>query len=111
MKLKLKERRFKTIQEIETKSQRVLYTLQLKDFKGAFEAWQKRWRHCIKSQGDYFEGDGGMVLGSWDKHVNHESLSEVSDDGTFIFGKPPEISEIEGNLKILNGNMGQPGYR
>ena len=52
-----------------------------------------------------------MVLGSWDKHVYHKSLSEVSDDGTFIFGKPPEIPEIEGNLKILNGNMGQHGYR
>ncbi|KMQ82802.1 mariner mos1 transposase [Lasius niger] len=61
MKLKLKERRFKTLQEIETESQRVLHMLQQKDFQGTFEAWQKRWGHCIKSQGDYFEGNGGKL--------------------------------------------------
>jgi hypothetical protein len=29
-------------------------------FHGAFEVW-KKWRdHCIRSQGDYFEGDGSQ---------------------------------------------------
>jgi hypothetical protein len=30
------------------------------DFHGAVEAWKKQWDRCIRSQGDYFEGDGSQ---------------------------------------------------
>jgi hypothetical protein len=30
----------------------------LNHFQDAFENWQKRWDRCVRSQGDYFEGDG-----------------------------------------------------
>jgi hypothetical protein len=38
----------------------VLYSIKENDFHGAFEAWQKRWDHCICTQGDYFERDGSQ---------------------------------------------------
>jgi hypothetical protein len=36
----------------------VLNTLTKKDFQDAFQKWQKRWDWSMRSQGDYFEGDG-----------------------------------------------------
>jgi len=42
MKLKLKGRWFNTIEEIQAKSQRVLYTLTEKDFQEVFQKW-RRW--------------------------------------------------------------------
>ena len=45
------------------------------------------------------------------KAVYYKSLSEVSDGGIFIFERSLEISEIEGNLEILNGNKEQYEYR
>ncbi|PNF42428.1 hypothetical protein B7P43_G10554 [Cryptotermes secundus] len=58
MKLKLKGRRFDTVEEIQAETQTVLNTLTKKDFQDAFEKWQKRWDRCMLSQGDYFEGVG-----------------------------------------------------
>jgi len=58
-KLKLKGRRFDTIEEIQTESQRVLDTLIEKDFQEAFQKWRKRWDRCLHVGGNYFEGDGG----------------------------------------------------
>ncbi|PNF43640.1 hypothetical protein B7P43_G00693 [Cryptotermes secundus] len=58
MKIKLKGRRFDTVEEIQAETQTVLNTLTKKDFQDAFEKWQKRWDRCMRSQGDYFEGDG-----------------------------------------------------
>ena len=59
MKLRLKRRRFVSTEEIQAESQQVLNTLTLTDFNECFQKWQNRWDHCIQSQGDYFEGDGG----------------------------------------------------
>jgi len=59
MKLKLKERWFDTIEEIQAESQRVLDTLIEKDFQEAFQKWRRRWDWCLYAQGNYFEGDGG----------------------------------------------------
>jgi hypothetical protein len=42
MKLKLKGRRFDTIEEIQAESQRVLDTLTEKDFQEAFQKWSRR---------------------------------------------------------------------
>ncbi|PNF18540.1 hypothetical protein B7P43_G08515 [Cryptotermes secundus] len=58
MKIKLKGRRFDTVEEIQAEMQTVLNTLTKKDFQDAFEKWQKRCDRCMRSQGDYFEGDG-----------------------------------------------------
>jgi hypothetical protein len=57
--IKLKGRRFDTVEEIQTESQKVLKTLTQKDFQDSFRSWQKRWDRCVRFQGDYFEGDGG----------------------------------------------------
>jgi hypothetical protein len=46
MKIKLKGPRFHTVEEIQAETQT------------AFQKWQKRWDQCMRSQGDYFEGDG-----------------------------------------------------
>ncbi|PNF38762.1 hypothetical protein B7P43_G14057, partial [Cryptotermes secundus] len=58
MKIKLKGRRFDTVEEIQAETQTVLNTITKKDFQDAFQKWQKRWDRCMRSQGDYFEGDG-----------------------------------------------------
>jgi hypothetical protein len=61
MKLKLKGRRFCTIEEIQAESQRVLDTITEKDFQEAFQ----KCGDCgtgvynVHAGGNYFEGDGG----------------------------------------------------
>jgi hypothetical protein len=57
MKIKFKGRRFYTAEEIQAETQMVLNTLTKKDFQDAFQTWQKCWDQCVRSQGDYFEGD------------------------------------------------------
>ena len=60
LKLRMKVRRFDTIEEIQEESQRVLDTIPKRDFHGCFQAWQKGWDRCIRAKGEYFEGDGGI---------------------------------------------------
>jgi histone-lysine N-methyltransferase SETMAR len=60
LKIKLKGRRFDTIEVIEAEWQAVLNTLTAHDFRDAFKKWQKRWERCIHAEGDCFEGDGGQ---------------------------------------------------
>jgi hypothetical protein len=60
LKMKLKGRRFETVSDIQRESQAVLDSNEENDFHGAFEVWNKQWDHCIRSQGDYFEGDGSQ---------------------------------------------------
>jgi hypothetical protein len=59
MKLKLKGRRFDTIEEIQAESQRVLDTLIEQDFQEAFQKWRRQCDWCLHAGGNYFEGDGG----------------------------------------------------
>jgi hypothetical protein len=58
--MKLKGRRFETVSDIQRGSQAVLDSIEENDIHGAFEAWKKRRDRCIRSQGDYFEGDGSQ---------------------------------------------------
>jgi hypothetical protein len=58
MKIKLKGRRFNSVEETQAETQTVLNTLTKKAFQDAFQKWQKRWDRCVCSQADYFEGDG-----------------------------------------------------
>jgi hypothetical protein len=59
LKMKLKGRRFQTLEEIQLESQAVLNTLRENDFQECFKKWQRHWDHCQASEGDYFEGDAG----------------------------------------------------
>jgi hypothetical protein len=59
MKLKLKGRRFDTIEEIQAESQRMLDTVTEKDFQEAFHKWRRRRNWCLNAGGNYLEGDGG----------------------------------------------------
>jgi hypothetical protein len=59
IKLRLKGRRFASIEEIQAESQQILNTLTPADFSEYFQKWQNRWDRCIQAQGDSFEGDGG----------------------------------------------------
>jgi hypothetical protein len=60
MKLKLIGRRFDTIEEIQTESQRVLDALTEKDFQEAFQKWRRRWDRGLHAGENYFGGDGGQ---------------------------------------------------
>jgi hypothetical protein len=59
MKLKLKGRRFDTIEEIQAESQRVLDTVTEKGFQETFQKWKRRWDRCLHAGRNYFEVDGG----------------------------------------------------
>jgi hypothetical protein len=60
LKTKLKGRRLETVSDIQRQSQAALDSIKESDFHGCSEAWGKRWDSCIRSQGDYFEGDGSQ---------------------------------------------------
>jgi len=57
LKMKLKGRRFQTLEGIQAESQAVMNTLRENDFQQCFKNWQRRWDGCQASEGDYFEGD------------------------------------------------------
>jgi hypothetical protein len=57
LKMKLKGRRFETVSDTQRESKAVLDSIEENYFYGAFEVWKKQWHLCIRSQGNYFEGD------------------------------------------------------
>jgi hypothetical protein len=61
LKMKLKGSRFEIASDIQRESQAVLDSIKEDDFHGSFEAWKKRWDHCIHSKGDNFEGDWSQI--------------------------------------------------
>jgi hypothetical protein len=61
LKMKLKGQRFETVSDIQRESHAVLDSIKENDFHSAFEGWKKLWDRCIRSQGDYFEGDGSQI--------------------------------------------------
>ena len=52
-----KGRRFQAVQEIEENSLRDLRAIPQNTFQDALQNWKKHWERCIKSGGEYFEGD------------------------------------------------------
>jgi hypothetical protein len=60
LKMKLKEQHYETVSDIQRQSQAVLNNIKENDFHGAFEAWKERLTHCVRSQGEYFGGDGSQ---------------------------------------------------
>jgi hypothetical protein len=59
MKMKLKGRRFQTLEEIQAESRAVLNTLRENTFQECFKNWHHRWDCCQSPEGDCFEGDAG----------------------------------------------------
>jgi len=57
LKSSLKGRRFQTVEEVEENLIRDLCTIPQNMFQDAFQNWKKGWEWCIKSGGEYFEGD------------------------------------------------------
>jgi hypothetical protein len=57
--MKLMGRSFETVADIQIESHAVLDSIKENNFHGAFEALKKRWDRCIRSKGNYFEGDSG----------------------------------------------------
>ncbi|KAF6288416.1 hypothetical protein mRhiFer1_009149 [Rhinolophus ferrumequinum] len=53
----LKGKHFDDIQDIKGNTMTALMAIPEKEFQNCFEGWTRRWRQCIASQGDYFEGD------------------------------------------------------
>ena len=62
MKLKLKGRRFKSWEEIQRETEEVLNDFQEENFWAIFEERRKRWDHCIRATGEYFEGDKSSLF-------------------------------------------------
>lgn len=60
MKRKLKGLCFDAINEVQTESQMLFYSL-LENYLCAFEAWKTRWDLCILSILDYTEADGDQI--------------------------------------------------
>jgi len=58
----LKGRRFQTVEVIEENPIRDLRAVSQNTFQDAFQKWKKRWERCIKSGGEYFEGDNLIKL-------------------------------------------------
>jgi hypothetical protein len=58
--MKLKGGRFETVSDIQRESQVVLDSIRENYFHGVFEVWKKQWDRSIRSQGDYFEGNGSQ---------------------------------------------------
>ena len=57
LKSPLKGKRFQTVDEIQENMMGQLMEISTKDFAECFEQWKRHWEECVRSQGDYFEGD------------------------------------------------------
>lgn len=53
----MKGRRFDDVDDIKTNTTKELQAIPKEDFQKCYLQWQERWRKCIHSQGEYFEGD------------------------------------------------------
>lgn len=57
LKMPLKGTRFQSRNEIMQNATARLKSIKKVEFQACFQKWQERWNKCVKSQGDYFEGD------------------------------------------------------
>ena len=57
LKFSLKGRRFQSVEEIDENSIRDLRAIRQNTLQDAFQNWKKRCERCIKSGGEYFQGD------------------------------------------------------
>jgi hypothetical protein len=52
-----KGKRSESIQDIEATTTAQLMTLTKEDFQNCFRKWQEQWDKCVRSEGEYSEGD------------------------------------------------------
>jgi len=57
----LKGIHFCDIYDIRSNTTAALKAIPQNHFQNCFEEWTRRWRRCIVSQGEYFEGDHGGI--------------------------------------------------
>jgi len=57
MKGQMKGNRFADVSEVKKKTLEVLNNISTEDFQKYIQQWEKHWYKCIKSKGEYFEGD------------------------------------------------------
>ena len=57
----LKGRHFDDIDDIRSNTTAALKAIPQNQFQNCFEGWTRRWHRCIAFQGEYFEGDNGVV--------------------------------------------------
>jgi len=57
LKSSLKGPQFQMVEDIDENLIRDLRAIPQNAFQDAFQSWKKRWEWCIKSGGEYFEGD------------------------------------------------------
>jgi len=57
LKTDLKGHNFGTVENVQAAATRALNNISSEDFFQCYEEWQQCWNHCIRSQGDYFEGN------------------------------------------------------
>lgn len=57
LKSALKRQRFQVVEEIKTYTATELKAITFEQFQRTFKKWQDRWKYCILSEREYFEGD------------------------------------------------------
>jgi len=57
VKMTMKGKCFESFQDIKAATTAQLETLTKEDFQNCFRKWQERWYKCVRSKGEYFEGD------------------------------------------------------
>ena len=57
VKMTMKGKRFESIQDIEAATTAQLKTLTKEDFQNYFRKLQELWDKCVRSDGEYYEGD------------------------------------------------------
>ena len=57
VKIIMKGKSVESVQDIEAATIAQLKTLTKEDFQNCFRYWQERWDKCVRSEGEYFEGD------------------------------------------------------
>jgi len=53
----LKGHNFGTVENVQAAATEALNNISSEDFLHCYEEWQKRWNHCVRSHGAYFEGN------------------------------------------------------
>lgn len=53
----MKGTHFESISDIQTNVTEVIKAIPQKDFQKSYDEWKIRWAKCIRSEGNYFEGD------------------------------------------------------
>lgn len=62
LKLRLRGRRFQSVDDIQAATDVVLKSFDSSFFLETFEEWKRRWNRCSRAGGEYFEGDDSRLF-------------------------------------------------